>query len=136
MDSFMIPSRRKSGFHIDVVPLIDVVFVILIFNILSSSLTQQTGVDVDKPQAQSAGELNRQSILVAITRDGNIHVNERPVDLEGLPDVLKRMLAGNVVGEVVLIADRESNTGLLVSVMDACNLAGAKKISVAALAGR
>ena len=133
MDPFLIPGRRKSAFHIDVVPLIDVVFVILIFTILSSTLAQQTGVDVDKPQAQSAGELNRQSIMLAITRDGTIHVNERQVDLEGLQDVLKRLLIQNVTGEVILIADRESNTGILVSVMDACNLAGAKKISVAAL---
>jgi biopolymer transport protein ExbD len=133
MKSFLIPSRRKSGFHIDVVPLIDVVFVILIFNIMSSTLTQQTGVDVDKPKAQSAGELNRQSILVAVTRDGTIHVNERQVDPGGLQDVLKRLLAGSATGEVVIVADRASNTGVLVGVMDASNLAGAKKISVAAL---
>jgi biopolymer transport protein ExbD len=133
MKTFLIPSRRKTGFHIDVVPLIDVVFVILIFNIMSSTLTQQTGVDVDKPKAQSAGELNRQSILVAVTRDGSIHVNERQVDPSGLQDVLQRLLAGSATGEVVIVADRESNTGLLVGVMDACNLAGAKKISVAAL---
>ena len=133
MEPFLIPARRKSAFHIDVVPLIDVVFVILIFTILSSTLARQTGVEVDKPQAQSAVELNRQSIMVAITRDGSIHVNERQVDLDGLKDVLKRLLAQNVTGEVVLIADRESNTGLLVNVMDACNLAGAKKISVAAM---
>ena len=133
MDPFLIPARRKSAFHIDVVPLIDVVFVILIFTILSSTLTQQTGVNVDKPQAQSAAELNRQGILVAITRDGTVHVNELQVDLEGLQDLLKRLLAQNVTGEIILIADRESNTGLLINVMDACNLAGAKKISVAAL---
>lgn len=133
MKSFLIPTRRKSGFHIDVVPLIDVVFVILIFNIMSSTLTQQTGVDVDKPKAQSAGELNRQSILIAVTRDGLIHVNERQVDPGGLQDVVRNLLANNPTGEVVIVADRESNTGALVGVMDACNLAGAKKISVAAL---
>ena len=133
MKTFLIPSRRKSGFHIDVVPLIDVVFVILIFNIMSSTLTQQTGVDVDKPQAQSAGELNRQSILVALTRDGVLHVNERQVDAGGLADVLRRLLAGSATGEVIIVADREASTGQLVSVMDACNLAGARKISVAAL---
>ena len=98
MDPFLIPARRKSAFHIDVVPLIDVVFVILIFTILSSTLTQQTGVNVDKPQAQSAAELNRQGILVAITRDGTVHVNELQVDLEGLQDFLKRLLAQNVTG--------------------------------------
>ena len=86
LNTFRIPSRRKSGFHIDVVPLIDVVFVILIFNIMSSTLTQQTGVDVNKPQAQSASELNRRSILVAVTRDGGrltvqVQLSERPASV-------------------------------------------------------
>jgi biopolymer transport protein ExbD len=136
MEPFVLRPRKRDGFELNVVPLIDVVFVILIFVILSSSLTQETGMQVDKPQAQSAGELNRQSIMVAITRDGTVHVNERQVDLDGLKDVLARMLTQNALGEVVLIADRESNTGLLVTVMDACNLAGAKKISVAAMSGK
>jgi biopolymer transport protein ExbD len=133
MEPFLIQTKKRGGFELNVVPLIDVVFVLLIFTILTSSLTKETGVTVDKPQAQSAGELNRQSILVAITREGTVHVNERQVDLESLQDVLHRMLAENALGEVVLIADRASNTGLLVNVMDACNLAGAKKISVAAM---
>jgi len=133
MEPFLIETKKRGGFELNVVPLIDVVFVLLIFTILTSSLTKETGVTVDKPQAQSADELNRQSILVAITREGTVHVNERQVDLESLQDVLRRMLAENALGEVVLIADRESNTGLLVNVMDACNLAGAKKISVAAM---
>ena len=133
MEPFLIQTKKRGGFELNVVPLIDVVFVLLIFTILTSSLTKETGVTVDKPQAQSAGELNRQSILVAITREGTVHVNERQVDLESLQDVLHRMLTENALGEVVLIADRASNTGLLVNVMDACNLAGAKKISVAAM---
>ncbi|HKP96558.1 MAG TPA: biopolymer transporter ExbD [Fibrobacteria bacterium] len=133
MEPFLIQTKKRGGFELNVVPLIDVVFVLLIFTILTSSLTKETGVTVDKPQAQSAGELNRQSILVAITREGTVHVNERQVDLESLQDVLRRMLTENALGEVVLISDRESNTGLLVAVMDACNLAGAKKISIAAM---
>lgn len=133
MEPFLIRAKKRGGFHLDVVPLIDVVFVLLIFTILTSSLTKETGVDVDKPQAQSAGELNRQSIMVAITREGTVHVNGRQVDLESLQDVLRRMLAQSALGEVILIADRNSHTGVLVGVMDACNLAGAKKISVAAM---
>jgi biopolymer transport protein ExbD len=133
MEPFLITTKKRGTLELNVVPLIDVVFVLLIFTILTSSLTKETGVNVDKPQAQSAGELNRQSILLAITREGTVHVNERQVDLEGLQDVLRRMLAENALGEVILIADRDSHTGLLVNVMDACNLAGAKKISVAAM---
>ena len=117
MEPFLISAKKRPGFHLDVVPLIDVVFVLLIFTILTSSLTKETGVTVDKPQAQSAGELNRQSIMVAITREGTIHVNERQVEMDGLQDVLRRMLAENTLGEVVLIADRNSQTGLLVGVI-------------------
>ena len=104
MEPFLIQTKKRGGFELNVVPLIDVVFVLLIFTILTSSLTKETGVTVDKPQAQSAGELNRQSIMVAITREGTIHVNERQVDLESLQDVLRRMLVENALGEVVLIA--------------------------------
>ncbi len=134
MDSFIVSPKKRHSFDLNVVPLIDVLFVLLLFTLLTSNLTKQTGVDVDKPQAQSAGELSKQSILVAITREGNIHVNERQVDLAALQTVVSQMLVNSSGREVVLVADQKSETGILVSVMDACNLAGAKKISVAAMA--
>ena len=90
--------------------------------------------DVEKPKAKSATELNKKSVLIAITRDGRIHVNERQVEYVALQDILKQMLIKNPEREVVLIADKNSMTGRLVNVMDACNLAGVKKMSVAALA--
>jgi len=78
--------------------------------------------------------VQKESIMIAITRSGTIHVNEQQVSLKGLEDVLRQMLIKNPGREVVVIADKDSNTGLMVAAIDAANLAGTKKISIAAMA--
>ena len=115
-------------------PLMDIVFILLIFFVVTSSFTRETGVDVTKPQAQSASQLEKENLLIAITREGTIHMNERQVDLASLQDILKQSLAKAPDREAVVIADKESETGVLVQVIDMCNLAGVKKVSIAAQA--
>jgi len=126
------PKQRRQA-TIDIAPLMDMVFILLIFFIVTSTFTRETGVEVSKPQAQSASQLEKENILIAITRDGTIHIDERQVDLVALTDVLKGILAKNPDREAVLIADRDAVTGKLVSVIDACTVAGVKKVSIAAL---
>jgi biopolymer transport protein ExbD len=133
MDPFDIPIRQKRSVDIDIAPLMDMVFILLIFFIVTSTFTRETGVDVTKPQAQSAQSVQKENILIAITREGTIHINERQVDIAGMEDVIKQMIAQNPDREAVLIADRNSQTGLLVQVVDACNMSGVKKVSIAAL---
>lgn len=119
---------------IDMGPLMDIVFILLIFFVVTSSFTRETGVDVTKPQAQSASQLEKENLLIAITREGTIHINERQVDLASLQDILKQSLAKTPDREAVIIADKSSETGVLVQVIDACNLSGVKKVSIAAQA--
>ncbi|MCL2282757.1 MAG: biopolymer transporter ExbD [Fibromonadales bacterium] len=126
------PKQRREA-SIDIAPLMDMVFILLIFFIVTSTFTRETGVEVSKPQAQTASQLEKENILIAITRDGTIHIEERQVDLAGLSDVLKGILAKNPEREAVLIADKNAITERLVSVIDACTLAGVKKVSIAAL---
>lgn len=133
MDLFEGMTKPRKQVNIDVAPMMDMVFILLIFFIVTSTFTRETGVDVTKPQAQSASEVQRENILVAITREGSIHINERQVDPVGLREVLSRLLSDNPSREVVLVADKESSTGLVVSVIDICNLSGAKKVSISAL---
>jgi biopolymer transport protein ExbD len=133
MDLFEGMTKPRKQVIIDVAPMMDMVFILLIFFIVTSTFTRETGVEVTKPQAQSASEVQRENILVAITREGTLHINERQVDLVTLREVLTRMLSDNPSREVVLVADKASNTGLVVSVLDACNLSGAKKVSISAL---
>jgi biopolymer transport protein ExbD len=133
MELFEQPGKRRKEMNVDISPLMDMVFILLIFFIVTSTFSRETGVEVTKPQAQSASQVQKENIMVAITREGTVHVNERQVDMAGLKDVLSRLISQNPDREVVLIADKESQTGMMVQVIDACNLSGAKKVSVAAL---
>ena len=131
---FNLPRRKRKDVGIEMGPLMDIVFILLIFFVVTSSFTRETGVDVTKPQAQSASQLEKENLLIAITREGTIHMNERQVDLASLQDILKQSLAKAPDREAVVIADKESETGVLVQVIDMCNLAGVKKVSIAAQA--
>ena len=131
---FNLPRRKQKDVGIEMGPLMDIVFILLIFFVVTSSFTRETGVDVTKPQAQSASQLEKENLLIAITREGTIHMNERQVDLASLQDILKQSLAKTPDREAVVIADKESETGVLVQVIDMCNLAGVKKVSIAAQA--
>ena len=131
---FNLPRRKQKDMGIEMGPLMDIVFILLIFFVVTSSFTRETGVDVTKPQAQSASQLEKENLLIAITREGTIHMNERQVDLASLQDILKQSLAKAPDREAVVIADKESETGVLVQVIDMCNLAGVKKVSIAAQA--
>jgi len=132
-DDLFTNRKSRQRLTVDIAPLMDMVFILLIFFIVTSTFTRETGVDVSKPKAQSAAEVQKESIMIAITRSGTVHVNERQVRVKGLRDVLGRMLAENPGREVVVIADKESQTGTMVEVIDAANLAGAKKVSIAAM---
>ena len=131
---FNLPSRKKKDMGIEMGPLMDIVFILLIFFVVTSSFTRETGVDVTKPQAQTASQLEKENLLIAITREGTIHMNERQVDLASLQDILKQSLSKNPDREAVVIAYKEAETGVLVQVIDMCNLAGVKKVSIAAQA--
>ncbi|MCF0216822.1 MAG: biopolymer transporter ExbD [Fibrobacteraceae bacterium] len=129
---FKIPDRKQKNMGIDMGPLMDIVFILLIFFVVTSSFTRETGVDVTKPEAQSASQLEKENILIAITKEGTIHINERQVDMASLQDILKQTLQKTPDREAVVIADKEAETGILVQVIDACNLSGVKKVSIAA----
>ena len=86
-----IRKRSQEGGKIDVSPMLDMVFILLIFFIVTSTFTRETGVDVTKPKASSAKDLAKESILIGVTRQGTIHINETQVNLSTLNTVLRQM---------------------------------------------
>ncbi|GBU26178.1 biopolymer transporter ExbD [Fibrobacteria bacterium R8-3-H12] len=94
--------RQKKEATIDIGPLMDMVFILLIFFVVTSTFTRDTGVEVTKPQAQTASQLEKENILIAITRDGTIHIDDRQVDLAWLSDILKGILAMHPDRDAVL----------------------------------
>lgn len=131
----MIPSVRKrhrKEVEIAIVNLVDVIFILLIFFIMTTTFSKETGVDITKPQAGSASQLEKENVMIGIGKDGSIHMNERQVDLPLLQNLLKREIAQDADKAVVIVADRDAGMGAVVDVMDECNVAGVKKVSVAA----
>jgi len=126
--------RRASAeeAEVDLTPMLDVVFIMLIFFIVTASFVKESGMDVNRPDAATATLKPRGNIMVAITPSGQIWIDKRQVDVRALRANLERLHAENPEGAVVIQADEESKNGLLVAVMDAAKLAKIENISIAA----
>jgi len=123
-----IDDEQEIG--IDMSPLIDCVFILLIFFIVTTVFVEETGVEVDRPQAASAAQLEKTSILIAITAKGEVVYGGRNIGVAGVGPTVKRLLAQEEL-PVIIQGDMNSQLGLFSRVLDAAKLAGASKISLA-----
>lgn len=130
MSRFRTFSDKEEESGIDMSPLIDCVFILLIFFIVTTTFVEETGVEVDKPQATSAINLEKNSILIAITKNGEIVYGGRDIGISGVQPLVKRMIEKEDL-PVIVQADREAETGIFVRVLDEAKMAGATRVSVA-----
>lgn len=119
---------NESG--IDISPLMDCVFILLIFFIVTTTFVEETGIEVDKPQAASASRLEKTSILIALTEKGEVVYGGREIGFSGIQPLVKRMLQKEDI-PVIIQADTAAPSGMLVRIIDEAKLAGAVKVSVA-----
>ena len=119
---------------IDITPMLDIVFIMLIFFVVTTSFVKESGIDVNRPSATTAERKETGSILVAISMDNNVWIDKRRVDPDAIRPNIERLHAENPEGAVVIQADKASTSGLLVKVMDQIRLAGVTNISIAAQA--
>lgn len=112
-------------------PLIDLVFLLLIFFMVTTSFVKETGIDVERPAASTAVLKEKGNILIGISKDGLIYLDRKQIDIRSVRAHVERCLAENPEGGIVVVADKATRTGLTVQVMDQCRLAGAKNISIA-----
>ena len=125
-------SRKESATDVNVAPLLDMVFILLIFFIITTNFTRQTGLEVRKPSAQSAVYQGAKTILIGISPEGSIHIHGKQVGLDAMAQILSNEIKKQTDASVVIIADKAANIGRAVEVMDVCLLSGIKKVSVAA----
>lgn len=123
---------QTTPIGVNLTPLIDVVFILLIFFIVTSSFVKEAGIDVNRPSAQTAVRKERGNIMIAITKEGNIWIDKRQIDRRSVRANVERLHAENPEGTVVIVADTDSRMGLMVEVMDQVRLAGVTSIAVAA----
>ncbi len=122
----------KDEPEINITPMLDIVFIMLIFFIVTTSFIRETGVEVNKPTALTAEPRPQGNVLIAIRDDDEIWMNKKQVEIHEVRPEVERAKAENPESAVVLIADRSSRTGMLVEVMDQVQAAGISRISVSA----
>ena len=123
---------EEENENIDLTPMLDVVFIMLIFFIVTASFVKEAGIDVNRPEAATAVKKERASILVAISDEGEIWINKRQVDVRAVQANIERLKAENPQGSVVIQADKKATTDTLIKVMDAARAAGVFDVSIAA----
>lgn len=123
---------EKQTQSIDLSPLLDVVFILLIFFIVTTVFVKETGVEVKKPQAMSASDLEKKSILIAITKDGSVMYAGQDIGIAGVKPTVSQLLAQQTM-PVILQVDQDVITKTLVAVMDQAKLAGATSVNLATL---
>ncbi|TNC92195.1 biopolymer transporter ExbD [Thalassolituus sp.] len=129
--SFSNLNQAEAEGEIDITPMLDVVFIMLIFFIVTASFVKESGIEVNRPDASTAQAKPRANILIAINENDEIWINKRRVDESQVRANIERLHAENPQGTVVIQADEEAKTRKLVAVMDAARQAGVYDVSLA-----
>ena len=125
-----LPAQDET--EIDMTPMLDIVFIMLIFFIVTTSFVRESGVTVNTPQARTATQQPNANIFIAITASGEVWIDRRPVDPRSVRAIVARLHADSPEGSVIIQSDGEAATHMLVEVMDQVRLAGVEGIAIAA----
>ncbi len=125
-----IDSETKS--EIDIAPLIDVVFILLIFFIVTTVFVEETGIEINKPRAATQQDLERNSILIGVTRNGEVFYGGSEIGVAGVRSTVARLLKQDPM-PVIIQADRDTPTESTVSVLDEARQAGATNVFVSTI---
>jgi biopolymer transport protein ExbD len=125
-----IPDQEET--ELDMTPMLDIVFIMLIFFIVTTSFVKESGVTVNTPRAATASNQEKANIFIAITASGEVWIDRRPVDPRAIRTIVARLHADNPEGSVIIQADADAATGTLVEIMDQVRLAGVEGIAIAA----
>ena len=127
------PVETKA--EVNMSPLIDMTFLLLIFFMVTAVFVQDSGVKVNKPRAATAENTAQENLLIALTKDGRIHYGGHEVSPAQLPSMVKTAMQGKIL-PVLIMADEGASTGALVQLIDLCRAGGAAEINLAATRGQ
>lgn len=116
---------------ISITSLIDVLFLLLIFLLVSSTFLEQPGIKLELPEAGSSDPLEQKEYVLSLSADGSIFLNQEALSIDELESRMRRVLPEMKDGALLLKADREVSHGLVVRVMDRVKKSGVKKLVIA-----
>ncbi|NOI13078.1 ExbD/TolR family protein [Vibrio hepatarius] len=125
-------SHRQEEAQVDLTPMLDIVFIMLIFFIVTSTFVRESGIEVDKPQATNVVNQKDVGIFIAVTADNDVYIDKKMVDIERVQAALEAMLLDKPESSLVIQADERAFSGTVIQVMDAAKGAGIEKIAIAA----
>ncbi|GAL33487.1 MULTISPECIES: ExbD/TolR family protein [Vibrio] len=125
-------SESNEEAAIDMTPMLDIVFIMLIFFIVTTSFVKEAGIEVSRPSANTAQVVKNGNIMVAIGAAGDVWVDKRRIEVDAVRANIERLKAESPEGAVVIQADQEASAGVVVKVMDQIKMAGVENISIAA----
>jgi biopolymer transport protein ExbD len=123
---------QEDEASVDLTPMLDLTFIMLIFFIVTASFVKEAGVDINRQFAASAQSSDAGNIFIAITEEGQVWIDKRQIDVRAVRANVERLHAENPQGAVIVQADKNSKNGVLVQVLDAIKLAGIENTSLAA----
>ena len=124
-------SSSEQNADIDMTPMLDIVFIMLIFFIVTTSFVKESGIDVNRPSASTGTTKVQANIIVAIKSNGEVWVDKRLVDFRAVRANVSRLHAENPLGSVIISADKDSKTQDLIQVIDQIRLAGIMNPAIA-----
>ncbi|MFK8053222.1 MAG: ExbD/TolR family protein [Woeseiaceae bacterium] len=125
-------SEAEEETEINITPMLDIVFIMLIFFIVTTSFVKETGIDPTRPEAETASVRARSNILIGVTEQGEIWFNKRQIELTLVRQRVEEATAENPESSAVIIADEGAPTGVVIDIMDQIRLGGVIDIAVAA----
>ena len=125
-------SSDQGDAELDMTPMIDIVFIMLIFFIVTTSFVKETGIEVSRPSADTAERKEQGNILIGIRDNGEVWIDNRQVQPDAIRANVERLLAQSPEASVVVVADKASNSGVMVQAIDQARAAGATGVSIAA----
>ncbi|MCA1780181.1 MAG: biopolymer transporter ExbD [Xanthomonadaceae bacterium] len=122
----------KDEPEINITPMLDIVFIMLIFFIVTTTFVRETGVTVEKPQALTSEPRPQGNVLIGVDSDNQIWMNGNQIEIGDVRTLVQRARAENPEGSVILVSDKGSRTGTLVEVMDQVQAAGVSQMAISA----
>jgi biopolymer transport protein ExbD len=127
--------RVEEDLEVNMTPMLDIVFIMLIFFIVTAVFVKESGVDVLRPEAKTANNIKRVSTLIGVTKDSKIWINKREITLEEVRVVVAKLKQENPKGNVVIQADVNSHSGIVVAIIEQLNQIGVAGVSIATRQG-
>ncbi len=125
------PSQKEDEKVADLTPMLDVVFILLIFFIVTATFIKESGIEVNRPDTKTAEMKKTVSLLVAVGPDSSIWIDKKKVDIRNVRPIMERLHAENPKGGLVIQADSESKVEKVLAIMDAARAIGITQVAIA-----